>query len=130
MTATVPDDQLYVAGGLLKAFRRLRDIHPEMTILQAMCFLVVVQRPGITQKQLSAEVDASDSATSRILAALSDLGDRKAPGGFDLIRMVPDVQDRRLRLVFLTRKGARLLADIADDIGKSVTEQIEVSSVS
>ena len=120
MTAAVTDRTLSVADGLSKTFVRLRDIHPEMTILQAMCFLTVARHPGITQRALSAEVGSSDSATSRILAALSDLGDRKMASGFDLIKMTTDKSDRRVKQVRLTPKGQRLLADITEDILKSL----------
>jgi DNA-binding MarR family transcriptional regulator len=102
--------------GLLKAFRRLRDRHADMTLLQAMCFFTVATKQGITQRALYEELSASDSAASRILAVLSDIGDRKT-AGLDLVSMRVNPNDRRERLLYLTPKGRRLIDDIAADLG-------------
>jgi DNA-binding MarR family transcriptional regulator len=99
------------AAYLVKALQRLRDLHPEMTVLQAQFFLLVASEPGLTQRELWGRLDASDTAASRILAALSDIGDRGRPG-LDLITMKVQKSDRRTRLVTLTPKGQRLIDDI------------------
>ena len=114
MTAAVTRPTLY-ADALLKALQRLRDRHKDITVLQAMCFLKVAQNPGISQRELYEALDASDSAASRILAVLSDFGDRKTPG-LDLVRMTMNPDDRRVKLLYLTPKGGRVMAEIENDI--------------
>ena len=118
MTAAVTQPTLY-ADALLKTLQRLRDRYKDMTVLQAMCFFMVAQRPGISQKELYEVLGASDSAASRILAVLSDFGDRKT-AGLDLVRMTTNPTDRRVKLLYLTQKGHRVMEDIVSDIKGTV----------
>ena len=104
-----------VAGALIKVLARLRDRHADMTLLQAMFFFTVAQKPGITQRELYEALGSNDSVASRTLAILSDLGSRNTPG-LDLIEMRTNPLDRRERIVRLTRKGERLMQDIMDDL--------------
>lgn len=100
---------------LVKALSRLRDLYSDMTILQAMCFLIVAGRPGIAQRELYRELGTTDSAASRVVALLSDVGSRSGVG-LDLIETRIDPEDRRNRILTLTRRGERLIEDIARDI--------------
>lgn len=100
---------------LLKVFRRLRDRHAEMTMLQAMCLLHVAHNEGIAQTDLYDALDSNDSTVSRTLALLSDLGVRQY-AGLDLVAMRVDKADRRRRLIYLTPKGRRLIGEIEADL--------------
>lgn len=103
------------AAKLYRAFGRLRDRHVDMTLQQAMVFLYVAAHPGIAQRELFKALEVSDSAASRNLALLSDIGNRGLPG-LDIVTMKVNPIDRRERLLDLTAKGKRLLADIMEDL--------------
>ena len=123
MTATVPPAKtlspniIASSRTLLKIFHRLRDRYQGMTVLQAMCFVQVAAVPGINQKRLYEELGATGSAASRILALLSDIGDRNT-AGLDLVKSTMGGADSRERLLYLTPKGMRLLEEIAEDLKK------------
>jgi DNA-binding MarR family transcriptional regulator len=110
--ASTPDQ---TGSRVYRVLGRLRDRHADMTVLQAMCFFLVSARPGISQRQLMNELDSNDSTISRILSLLSDLGDRKS-AGLDLIEMKVNPNDRRERLMFLSPKGRRFMADVSNDL--------------
>lgn len=101
--------------GLLRVLTRLRDLHPDMTVLQAMCLAYIAAKPGMTQRELYRHLGSNDSVASRTVALLSDIGNRGTPG-FDLVRMDVDPADRRQRLLSLTPKGCRFAKDLAQDI--------------
>lgn len=104
---------------LHRALQRLRDVYPDMTISQAQAFLLVGWSPGVLQRQLYDELGQTDSAMSRNIALLSDIGSRYKDG-LDLIRLEVDPDDRRARRLYLTRKGERLLNQIQEDAYGSV----------
>lgn len=106
---------------LMRALARLRDLHEDMTLLQAMTFLCVAANPGIQQRGLYDKLDMEDSSASRTLALLSDVGARGF-AGLDLIKAKIDPQDRRMRLLSLTPKGARLMDDLAKTLGARSAE--------
>jgi DNA-binding MarR family transcriptional regulator len=103
------------ARGMNRALQRLRDIHPEMTVLQAQMLCVIAAHEGATQREVYGYLDANDSTASRILAILSDVGGRSVPP-MNLVKMHPNPQDRRERLLTLTAKGKRLFNLIAHDL--------------
>jgi DNA-binding MarR family transcriptional regulator len=98
---------------LMRALIRLRDLHADMTLLQAQAFLLITQKPGIRQEALYNDLDMADSSASRTLALLSDVGARGF-AGLDLIYAKIDPADRRYRLLYLTPKGKRLASDLAN----------------
>jgi DNA-binding MarR family transcriptional regulator len=103
------------ADKLFRVLRRLRDKHSDMTMLQGQALFLVAMKPGLSQRQLLAELNCNDSTVARIMALLSDIGDRKGPG-LDLVVMKVNPLDRRERLLFLSPKGKRLMEDIALDL--------------
>jgi DNA-binding MarR family transcriptional regulator len=123
MTATVPPAKTYspdiIAASLtlLKIFHRLRDRHQSMSILQAMCLVQVAAQPGINQKTLYEELGATGSSASRILALLSDVGDRNT-AGLDLVKATAGGVANRERKLYLTPKGKRLIEEIVEDLQK------------
>lgn len=108
------DTQRKVAQ-LFRALQRFRDLRPEITALQVQVFLLVAERPGIPQSDLYKALGVSDSAASRIIAILSDIGGRYTEG-FKLIEVSVNPNDRRERTIGLTTKGQRLAEDMARDI--------------
>jgi DNA-binding MarR family transcriptional regulator len=105
-----------VAGRMIQALRRLRDLHPDMTLLQCMFFLQVAANPGASQRSVYTALDTNDSNGSRTLAILSDIGGRASPP-LDLVTMTVNPMDRRERLLDLSPKGRRLMDDITRDLG-------------
>ncbi len=104
------------AARLVKVLGRLRDLHLDMSINQAMTLFHVAQYPGITQRALYEALGVSDSVASRALAVLSEFGTRNT-AGLDLVVMQTNENDRRERLLYLTPKGKRLIDDILKDLG-------------
>lgn len=84
-------------------------------MLQALCFAHVAQNPDITVSELHRALGSSDSVVSRIVAILSDIGNRGTPG-LGLVDMRVDPSDHRVRRMSLTAKGHRLWDDIASDL--------------
>lgn len=105
------------AGQLLGALTRLRDLHPDMTLLQSLFFLAVGNEPGITQRELYDRIESNDSVASRTIAILSDIGNRNTEA-LGLVEMRVNPKDRRERQLYLTPKGRRLLEDIQRDVGR------------
>ena len=103
------------ASGLVSVATRMRTLHPDMTILQLQAFLLVARDPGITQRALMGALDTQDSTASRTVGILSEFGNRTTPG-LKLVRMEVNIDDRRERNCYLTRKGEALLVDIMKDL--------------
>lgn len=104
-----------VAGRMVKALSRLRDRHPDMSINQAMILFYIAAHPGVSQREVYGTLGMHNSAASRALAILSDLGSRDTqPLGLISIQVKPE--DRRERLLALSPKGIRLMDDIAADL--------------
>ncbi len=94
------------------AVEMMREIHPDMTLNQVMVFLTVAVRPGVTQREIMETLGVADSSASRIVAILSDYGNR-GTGPFKLIELVEDKRDRRNKLLHLTKKGQSLASKLA-----------------
>jgi DNA-binding MarR family transcriptional regulator len=98
------------------ALRRLREVYPDMTILQAMAFFYVAGNEGVPQKQVREHLEAgADSTASRILGMLADVGFR-GTAGVGLLVFKNNPHDRRERLMYLSPKGKRLMASIMSDL--------------
>lgn len=104
-----------LSASLVRVLSRLRDQHPDATITQAICLFLIAGSPGIAQRDLYRLMGTTDSAASRIVAMLSDIGSRNTPG-MDLVSMAVNPEDRRERHLTLTAKGRRLMDDITTDL--------------
>jgi DNA-binding MarR family transcriptional regulator len=90
-----------------------------MTVNQMITLFLIAENPGLTQRDLLVSLGTTDSASSRIIALLSDIGSRNVVG-LALVEMKVNVQDRRERHLFLTSKGRRLMEDIGTDFEKPI----------
>lgn len=100
-----------LAGRYLRALRRLYEIHPDMTLLQAQFLFFVAQNPGCSQRQAHDALETTNSNAARTLAILSEYGGRTV-GALNLVKMEVNPNDRRERLLFLTPRGTRLMDDL------------------
>lgn len=112
------DFKMPLGASLVRALARLRDLHADMTITQIMALFMIAERPGITQRDLHVVLGTTDSASSRIVALLSEIGSRNLEG-LHLVEMKVNVQDRRERHLYLTPKGRRICEDITNDIKRA-----------
>jgi DNA-binding MarR family transcriptional regulator len=108
---------------MVQALRRLNDLHPEMTIRQAIALLKVAAYPGIKQREIREDLGrqgrpAAESVVSRVLAVLSDVG-VGGMEGLGLVEMTPSREDRREKLLTLSSKGVRVIGDILRDLDRA-----------
>jgi DNA-binding MarR family transcriptional regulator len=81
-----------------------RDLDTEMPMQQAMVFLWVAMNEGKTQRDMRGTLDIPSSTASRNLAALSDFH-RLGKPGLGLVVFVDHPEDRRSKLLYLSKKG-------------------------
>ncbi|RPJ39179.1 MAG: hypothetical protein EHM35_02955 [Planctomycetaceae bacterium] len=124
---TVKGEQSFAvpATRMGRVLSRLRQLHNDMTILQAMFFMRIAAEPGVTQNKLWTEFDTFDSVASRAIAVLGSAGvrgglnaqgERRETKGLKLIELVEDPQDRRFKRLYLSARGRTLMADITNDL--------------
>ena len=99
------------------ALARLRDLHTDMTLLQAQCLLTVAANPGMTQRSLYSTLGVSDSLASRVIGLLGEHGSRSVEA-LNLIVSSVNPDDRRERNCELSPKGRRLMTQIVADLNK------------
>ena len=116
-TQDTRDFKMALAPSLVRAMSRLRNLHVDMSITQVMALFMIADRPGITQRDLHTLLGTTDSASSRIVALLSDIGSRNVQG-MGLVEMKVNLEDRRERNLYLTRKGRLLCDDVSNDLTK------------
>lgn len=85
-----------------------------MPLRMVQVFLSVVARPGITQKELAANLGVGQPTISRLVRRLA--GGNDGLDGFGLLRTEPDPHETRRLCVFLTHKGRKVADSIARDL--------------
>jgi DNA-binding MarR family transcriptional regulator len=100
-----------MASRQLRTLARLRELHQDMTLLQASFLFYVAANPGVTQRRAYEALDTTDSNAARTLAILSEFGGRNVEP-LNLIAMKTNPNDRREKLLELSPKGKRLMDDI------------------
>ena len=110
----VTNPNYLIAAALIASLQRLRDLHPDMTLMQLQSLLLVARDPGVKQRELIRSIDTVDSTASRTIGLLSEHGSRRIHG-LNLVRMEVNAGDRRERNCFLTTAGESLLKDIVQD---------------
>ena len=83
----------------------------EASLSSYTVFWCVASREGRTQVQVAAETGLSPKTVSRVIAQLGT-----SRGGVGWIRQAADEDDRRLRRLFLSRKGKLLHARMLKDL--------------
>lgn len=89
-----------------------RSVAPDITVQRLMILLAVYANEGLSQRELLDCLDGcSITALSRNLADLSRLTSKKRPGP-GLVEARVDPMNLRVRRVYMTPKGRRLVARI------------------
>lgn len=86
----------------------LRMLSSDMPIVQISILMEIATLEGVTQREISDRLGLPSSTTSRSVAALSDV-DRLGKPGLDLVAMIPDIEDRRVKRLQITPRGRNLL---------------------
>lgn len=104
-----------VGQALCRVLGRLRDLHIDMTVQQALVFMYVAGHPGTTQAAIMRDLGLGDSLVSRAIGLLTDIGLRRVRG-LELVDQARLPDDRRTCVLTLTPKGRRLMDDIRRDL--------------
>lgn len=104
------------ASRFLRALEVMRQLDAEMPAQTISTFLAVVEEPGIPIPKLAEKLGLSQSSSSRNVAALSKWQKFNVPG-HDLVEAEPNPEDRRFKIVKLTRKGERLAEKLNEVLG-------------
>ena len=104
-------------NNLVGSLNVLREIYGDMTLNHAVVLSLVAANPGISQREIMDQTGLTDGSTSRIVALLSEYGNR-GTGPFHLIEMRPDPNDRRYKTLHLTQKGRGLFTKITNILAK------------
>ena len=105
---TPPPEDALALGPLFKALLLMSDVLGSIPIRQAALLLNVAIYPDRKVSTLANMSDISESETSRYLLAL---GPRRRSGqeGLDLVERCSELQDQRVKLVRLTKKGKQFI---------------------
>lgn len=123
---------------LVKAMELLRQkISKELPIQHIVLLLKVAEKPGITMPELSDVLDMPQGTVSRNVKVLSHYGERTEgqegkPSkfevkGYDLLRVEPDMYNRKSLAVYLTKKGEEIVEKFGASLfsGNKVMQDIK-----
>jgi DNA-binding MarR family transcriptional regulator len=122
--APITMDAVYTAPGYL--FRRMQQIAVaifveeckafDLTPVQYASLIAIRTHPGIDATRLSAVIAFDRSTLGNVIERLQTKG---------LIERKPAREDRRVRLLYLTRQGTALLRDIMPSVGKAQARMLQ-----
>ncbi|SMF41917.1 DNA-binding transcriptional regulator, MarR family [Tistlia consotensis] len=101
---------------LKRAVDVFRLVDAEANLQMVAIFIAVCQRDGITMKELTTDLEISQSSLSRNVQALNDKP-RRGKSGLGLVRTDEDPNDWRRKIVILTARGRQLRAQLSEAIG-------------
>jgi DNA-binding MarR family transcriptional regulator len=104
-----------------KLFRVWKELDETATLTSIDAFLVIASSQSISMTELIKRVDCSKSHTSLVTALLSVYG-RGKKQGLGLINIIEDPNDRRYKIITLTKKGIQVAEQI-EAILSSGTDQ-------
>ena len=122
--APITMDAVYTAPGYL--FRRMQQIAVaifveeckafDLTPVQYASLIAIHTHPGIDATRLSAVIAFDRSTLGNVIERLQAKG---------LIERKPAREDRRVRLLYLTRQGTALLRDIMPSVDKAQARMLQ-----
>lgn len=114
---------------LTKCLRHARDtIYRDLPVQHLLLFLTVVEEPGVTMTALADKLEIPQGTVSRNVKALSlYLRDpteaeikaglkQKKKCGYDLLRVEPDMYNRKMFAVYPTANGMSMAKELVDCI--------------
>jgi hypothetical protein len=114
---------------LTKCLLHARDtIYRDLPLQHLIMFLTVVDNPGITMPELADKLDIPQGTVSRNVKALgvylrdptaAEIKEgltAKKKAGYDLLRVEPDMEHRKMLAVYPTANGMRLAKELLDFI--------------
>lgn len=93
---------------LIRVLEEFRQLEPDLPSQVIHAFLAAAANPGLSIRELQDRLGMTSASASRCFAFLSDQH-RLGKEGLDLIRYEGDSANLRIKRVFLTTKGQRLV---------------------
>ena len=95
-----------------------RHINPEMPIQQLLIYLRICLDERLTMKDIEDALEMPNGTVSRNFKVLSkyivrDSQGNKSIEGYDLLRIEPDIEERRRNVAQLTTKGLKVAEEIS-----------------
>ncbi|AMV73348.1 MarR family transcriptional regulator [Desulfuromonas sp. DDH964] len=111
-------------SNMLEAMELLRRrVHREMPIQHIVLLLTVAENPGITMPELVTRLDMPQGTVSRNVKILSSYVEWEngvaRTRGRNLLRTLPDADNRHVLAVFLTGRGEALVQELGRTVGGS-----------
>jgi DNA-binding MarR family transcriptional regulator len=105
--------------GLIESLEAFRTFNKDVTVNQALTFLYVARKPGITQTETLKKLGLATGGSSRIVSSLSQYGGRnsKTPG-WRLLQLEENPNDRRFKNMMLTDEGIKFMERIRASMKK------------
>lgn len=101
----------------IRVLEAYKDVDPDITLPSMLTFLYAVERDGEAGNQdaITQRLDMSGATASRSVAHWLNFK-RPRVAGLGMLESIPDPEDRRYRMITLTRKGL----DFAEKIKEAV----------
>ncbi len=101
----------------IRVLETFKDKDPDITLPSMLTFLYAAQRDGQSgnQDSITQELDMSGATASRAIAHWLAFKRPRVPG-LNMLESVPDPEDRRYRMITLTRRGLDFLKLIEEAV--------------
>jgi len=112
---------------MLEAMELLRKrVHREMPIQHIVLLLTVAENPGVTMPELVSRLDMPQGTVSRNVKVLSSYVEWEngvaRSRGRNLLRTLPDAENRHILAVYLTGRGEALVQELARTVNSGRSE--------
>lgn len=116
MVASIKRDEAKhsAARTVVAITRALRALDSEMQAQAIETFFTIAANPGIEMRELQTRTGLSSASMTRNIAYLGPY--HKGREGLKLVEARERLEDRRVKQVFLTAKGERLLQTVHDEL--------------
>lgn len=106
--------EIRTAIRVLEAFK---EVDQEMTLAAMLTFLYAVERDGQTgnQREIDLRLDMTGATASRSISHFLDYKRPRVPG-LGMLESIPDPEDRRYKMITLTRKGLTFTENLKEAV--------------
>jgi DNA-binding MarR family transcriptional regulator len=112
------DEERYTSASFDTCLRKtlylldtLTQHYPIMSVHTAMAFLLVCKEEGVTVYDVKNRLSLEMSGATRSIALMTDRH-RRGKQGLEFVYTKPDLEDRRVKRLYLTPKGRKVRAQI------------------